>query len=183
MPQTGERPHGGKTCGSEESDDDSGAHVINIVTVAGKRDWWECIEVDGFHIDMQIDSGATKSLLPYKVLKNMLCDAPITKTARKFKSYTHHPVQVEGYVTLPTRYKNKVVDVQYYVVHVDQKPLLSGQASAQLGLLEEYTKSPVTNELDKYPERRKTTGTLPGTYSIKIDPKVTPGYENYWKGL
>jgi len=121
---------------------------------------------------MQIDTGATKSLLPYKVFKDMLCDTPITKTARKFKSYTHHPIKVEGYVTLPTRYKNKFVDVQYYVVHVDQKPLLSGQVSEQLGLIERIHE--VANELDKYPELRKTTGTLPGTYSIKIDPTVTP---------
>ena len=35
-------------CGSEESDDD-GAHIINTVTEAGNHDWWECIEVDGFH--------------------------------------------------------------------------------------------------------------------------------------
>ena len=139
-------------CGSEESDDDGGAHLINTVNDAGKHDWWECIEVDGFHIDMQIDTGATKSLLPYKVFKDMLCDTPITKTARKFKSYTHNPIKVEGYVTLPTRYKNKFVDVQYYVVHVDQKPLLSGQAIAQLGLIERIHE--VTNELDKYPELR-----------------------------
>ena len=79
---------------------------------------------------MQIDTGATNSVLLYKVFKDMLYDTPITKTARKFKSYTHHPIKVEGYVTLPTRYKNKFVDVQYYMVHVDQKPLLSRQASA-----------------------------------------------------
>ena len=121
-------------CGSEESGDDGGAHFINTVTDAGKREWWECIEVDGFHIAMQIDTGATKSLLPYKVFKDMLCDTPITKTARKFKWYTHHPIKVEGYVTLPTRYKKKFVDVQYYVVHVDQKPLLSGKIGGCRGL-------------------------------------------------
>ena len=49
-------------CGSEESNDDGGAHLINTVTDAGKHDWWECIEVDGFHINMQIDTGTTKSL-------------------------------------------------------------------------------------------------------------------------
>ena len=63
-------------CGSE-NDDDSGAHLINTVTDTGKHNWWECIEVDGFHIDMQIDTDATKSLLPYKVFKDMLCDTPI----------------------------------------------------------------------------------------------------------
>ena len=83
-----------------------------------------------------------------------MCDTPVTKTARKFKSYTHHPIKVEGYVTLCTRYKNKFVDVQYYVVHVDQKTLLSGQASEQLGLIERIHE--VTNKLDKYPELRKT---------------------------
>ena len=53
-----------------------------------------------------------------------------------------------------------------------KRSLLSGQASEQLGLIEIIHE--VTNELDKYPELRKTTGTLLGTYSINIDPTVTP---------
>ena len=80
----------------------------------------------------------------------MHCDTPVMKTARIFKLYILHPIQVESYVTLPTCYKNKFVDVQYYVVHVDQKPLLSGQVNVRLGLTERIHE--VTNELDKYPE-------------------------------
>ena len=57
-----------KMCGSEESGDAGGAH---LVTDEGKHRWWECVEVDGFHIDMQIDTGATKYLLPY----NEICTA------------------------------------------------------------------------------------------------------------
>ncbi|KAI0238163.1 hypothetical protein LSAT2_011212, partial [Lamellibrachia satsuma] len=57
-------------------------------------------------------------------------------------------------------------------VHVDQKPLLSGKASTHLGLSE--IMHTVVIELDKYPELRQTTGTLPGTCSLKTDPTVPP---------
>ena len=57
-------------------------------------------------------------------------------------------------------------------VHVDQKPLFSGHASTQLGLVERmYT---VANELDKYTELRQTIRTLRGTCSLNMDSTVPP---------
>ena len=58
------------------------------------------------------------------------------------------------------------------IVHVDQKPLLSGHDSTQLGLVERmYT---VANELDKYPELRQTIRTLRGTCPLNMDPTLLP---------
>lgn len=45
-------------CGFEQSDDDGDAHLINTITDA-EGDWWERIGVNGTHIKMQIDTGAT----------------------------------------------------------------------------------------------------------------------------
>ncbi len=92
----------------EQSDDDGDAHLINTITDAD-GDWWESIGVNGTHIKMQIDTGATKSLMPYTVYRDMHCNHPIIKTASKFKWYTQHPIKVEGCVTLPTRYKTNAL--------------------------------------------------------------------------
>ena len=57
------------------------------------------------------------------------------------------------------------------VVHADRRPLLSGNASKKLGLIQRIH---TIDEMAKYPELRQATGTLPGTYSLKIDPTVQP---------
>ena len=78
---------------------------------------------------------------------------------------------MDGQITLPICYKNRRVDVKFYV-RIDQKPLLSGKASKQLGLIERIHM--MTDIKDMYPELETTTGTLPGTYLIKIDLTIPP---------
>jgi transposase InsO family protein len=162
-------------CSGDESDNSyEYQHCIDMIGViqeANGSEWWEEVSVKGETLRVQIDTGAAQSLIPFKLFKRMNCQVPIVPSDRKFQSYTRHPIQVEGQVKLPTRYKDKCVDVLYYIVHVDQKPLLSGEVSKQLGLIERIH---VTDEIDKYPELKTTTGMLPGTYTLKIDPTVKP---------
>lgn len=140
----------------DSSSDEDFTHVINIVSDSVTTDWTEEIHVGSQTLTVHIDTGAAQSLIPYGM----------------FQSYTRHPIKVEGRVTLPTRYKDKCVDVQYYIVHVNQQPLLSGQASSDLGLIERVHN--VKDEIDIYPELKLTTTILPGTYSLKINPAVPP---------
>jgi len=84
--------------------------------------------------------------------------------------YSNYTLQLEGKVKLTTRYRDQCVDVDYYVVKAENKPvLLSGGISKSLGLI-----SRVNSIEDMFPELKNTTGTLPGTYSLKIDPTVKP---------
>ncbi|KAK6195693.1 hypothetical protein SNE40_001065 [Patella caerulea] len=96
---------------------------------------------------------------------------PLTPTNKRYSSYSGHCLKVEGCVTLPTTYKDKTLDVEYTVVHTDKDILLSGKVSKHLGLIERVH---TIAEIDKYPELKETTGTLPGIYSLKIDPSVKP---------
>ena len=83
-----------------------------------------------------------------------------------------HLIEVVGCVKLPTRYKEQIIPVKFYVVKSKQQPLLSGQASRQLGLIDRIHL--IDKGMDKYPELKKTTGMLPGVYSLKVDPTVQP---------
>ena len=73
---------------------------------------------------------------------------------------------------MPTLYKGVCRDVKYFTAHVEQYPLLSGNASKEFGMIERI--HTVKSGIDNYPQLRKTTATLPGTYSLKIDPTVPP---------
>ena len=90
-------------CGFEQSADNSGAHLINIVTDAERSDWWESMEVDGTNIEMQIDTGATKSLMPFNVFRDMNCNQPITKTAHKVVHITQSKWKATSHPLLGTK--------------------------------------------------------------------------------
>ena len=76
-----------------------------------------------------------------------------------------------GYVNLQTSYKERIATIKFYVVETQQKPILSGEASKKLGLIERVHK---IKDLEDFPELKKTTGMLPGTYSLRIDPSTPP---------
>ena len=68
-------------------------------------------------------------------------------------------------------YKSRNARIKYYVVETEQKPLLSGSASKQLGLIERIHK---IKSLEDFPDLKKATGMLPGTYALRIDPTIPP---------
>ena len=153
--------------------DESYSHLVSTVEeeellASVDSGWWSEVSVQGKALTVQLDTGATRSVLPYNVYKELHINKPLRKSSCKLRSYTNHVLQVAGKVTLPTQYKDKTIDIEYQVVRVNQKPLLSGDACSRLGLIERI------NIIDQYPELCRTTGTLPGVYRLRIDPSVPP---------
>ena len=67
-----------------------------------------------------------------------------------------------------------------YVMDSKQKPILSGKVCRALNLvqqvhkLQQHVDSNLKELLEQYPDLQSASGAMPGTYSIKIDPKATP---------
>lgn len=165
-------------------------HLVSKIADSSTEasEWWEKVDIEGHLVRCQIDTGAAQSLLPYSSFVKLQTGQQLQKSDRCFQSYTKHPIRVEGFVTLPTCYKGKCVHIKFYVVHIDQKPLISGQDSTRLGLINRVhavsqpkadekheAKAPSDIKVqEEYPEVNETTAMLPGTYSLKIDPTVPP---------
>ena len=92
-------------------------------------------------------------------------------SSHQFQSYTGYPIRVEGSVILPTKYKSTTLDVKYYTVNTQQKPLLSDDDSRRLGVIDRIN---TVKDMGEFPMLQKTTATLPGTYSLKVDLTATP---------
>ena len=66
----------------------------------------------------QLDTGAYASVIKTTQLK---------KTKKTLVSYSQHQIKPKGYVILPVRFKEKELNVNFYVIDSKQKPLLSGK--------------------------------------------------------
>lgn len=93
-------------------------------------------------------------------------------------------------VDLLTKYKDAEILTEFEIVDISQENVLSCATAEALGLVMRLDALQSTNKenkthygnttaeqnvpagLDDYPELTRTTGTLPGKYTIKIDPNA-----------
>ena len=74
----------------------------------------------------QLDTGAYASVINTTQLRQIAPTARIKKTKKTLVSYSQHQIKPKGYVTLPVRFKDKELNVNFYVIDSKQKPILSG---------------------------------------------------------
>ena len=84
-----------------------------------------------------------------------------------------------GYTTLPERSKDRESWVKFYVIDSKQNPILSGKACQALNLVQ--LDKDLKELLDRHPGLENTSGAMPGTYSIKIDPNAKPVVHGPWR--
>ena len=143
-------------------------------------EWWEVVEVGNSTLHCQLDTGAYASVINSTQLKQVAPSAQIKQTKKTLVSYSQHRITPKGYVTLPVRFKDRELNVNFYVIDSKQKPILSGKVCQALNLIQRVHKlqahvDPNLKELlEQYPDLQSASGAMPGTYSIKIDHKATP---------
>ena len=174
---------------SDEEGPDSDVELLHVASLEmnsinnkqGPREndeWWEVVEVGNSALHCQLDTGAYASVINTAQLEQVAPDAQIKQTKKTLVSYSQHRIRPKGYVTLPVRFKNKELNVDFYVIVSKQKPILSGKVCQALNLVHRVHKvhvDPNLKELlDQHPDLESASGAMPGTYSIKIDPTATP---------
>ena len=124
----------------------------------------------------ELDTGAYASVINTTQLRQIAPNAPIKKTKKTLVSYSQHQIKPKGYVTLPVRFKDMELNVNFYVIDSKQKQILSGKVCQALGLVQRVHKIDVSLKelLNQHPDLQNASGVMPGTYSIKIDPTATP---------
>ena len=176
---------------SEEEDLDSEIQLLHVASlemygISNKQktcendEWWEVVQVGNSTLHCQLDTGAYASVINTTQLKQVAPSAQIKQTKKTLVSYSQHRITPKGYVTLPIRFKDRELNVNFYVIDSKQKPILSGKVCQALNLVQRVHKlqphvDPNLKELlEQYPDLQSASGAMPGTYSIKIDPKATP---------
>ena len=159
-----------------DEEDDMYLHSVYRVASGGSNtasddEWYEDINVNGDPVNMQLDTGAKKCTIPYNIYQTLNPKPSMKRTNHKLEGYSGQRLNVKGTISVQLSYKDIECNAKLYVVEAtsDKPPLLSGEMCQKLGLVVR-----VHTLQEDYPHLTTLTGTLPGTYTIKINPAATP---------
>ena len=79
-------------------------------------EWWEVVEVGNSTPHRQLDTGAYASLINSTQLRQVAPSALIKQTKKTLVSYSQHRMAAKGYVTLPVRFKDRELNVNFYFI-------------------------------------------------------------------
>ena len=129
---------------------------------------------------MQLDTGSSLNILPYKQLKQLGMDKEnLQPTNKILKDYLQDRMKPLGEIELRARYKKIAVNAKFYIVELEQIPLISNKLCVDLGLVKRIHSTSVKTEMDStdfiekmYPDVKMTTGVMP--MKLDIDPDAEP---------
>ena len=134
-------------------------------------------------IQFKIDTGSAVVVLPLKHFRALNLKTPLEEPDSRLTSYSGNTLQVKGMVKLTLRYKDKITEQMCYIVDGNASPLLSLQASIDLGLitltyaLDNYLRNaPLDKEsvLKEYSDLFQWVVTIPGVCKLHIKPDAIP---------
>ena len=139
------------------------------------NEWWETVQVGHGTLQCQLDTGAQASVMTAKQLQNVAPDAQIKKTHKRLVSYSQHQIVP----TLKVKHKEKEIKVKFFIIDIiihAHNPILSGKVCKAFDLVKRIHEIDhnLKELLIQHPDLKNATGSMPGTYSMKIDPTVTP---------
>ena len=173
----------------EDSDDELFVGCITSINTVELSEWYEELTVQNKAVKFQLDTGAKRNVLPYKIIEDLGIQCHVEKTQIKLKSYSGHQIPTRGVVKLPCEHKGKVHNVQFHVVEVEAPAVLSAQTCKAMALLvrihqlndsqpqgqhciSKYPTVANQNILNEFSDLFQGLGCIPGEHSIKVDPRI-----------
>lgn len=152
-------------------------HTAQTVNAKLTDKWDVTVKVLQRQVKFRIDTGArcnTLTLADYQTLKHK---GELQQSTKILRTYSNHQIKPIAAVDLNIQQDNKAVTTTFQVIDLSQENILSGNTAEQLGLISRINvASNITTDLpeglDEFPDLLNTTGTLPGTYTIKLTPNA-----------
>ena len=85
------------------------------------------LEVAGLDLELDVDTGASVTVLPQHVYSQYLKHVQLQKSKTAMRSYSGQPLRVVGEATVPVRYGNQHTMGRMLVVHAPSKPPVLGR--------------------------------------------------------
>ena len=150
----------------------------NIIQQVYQTKWLVNLRVNGCPLVCRIDTGAKCNTLTTCDLAKVASESQIDKSPYLLRSYTNHTIKPVGSILLDMQYCDlPSINVRYEIIDIAQESVISGDMAEKLNLLRWIYKliDAAIGELtdvEDIPDLANCTRTLPGTYSIKVNPSV-----------
>ena len=171
---------------SSDDDVDSDTEVLNVhvaqpVDARGEDKWTVKCKLQNKNIKFRIDTGARCNTLTLKDYQMIQYKGKLQKSTKLLRTYSNHQIKQAATADLTVKFNDKKITAPFHIVDLDQENVLSGSTAEALLLISrlsavdtaDLTKdNQVPEGLREFPELIHTTRTLPGTYTIKLEPNV-----------
>ncbi|CAJ1066454.1 Transposon Ty3-G Gag-Pol poly [Xyrichtys novacula] len=181
---------------SAEEDPQQDEEILDIsltqedtpVAIVADDKWVVSICVLSREVRFRIDTGAKCNTLTLDCYQLLNHQGELKCSNRILRSYSNHRLRPVAAVDLSLTYKDRETKAELEIINIAQENVLSGATAEALGLIVRLNslqdginrckvstanaaqKPNVPVGLRDFPELARTTGTLPGEYTIKIDP-------------
>ncbi|RXN17967.1 integrase core domain [Labeo rohita] len=109
----------------ESSASEDAFDLFTVYTAQGQKDGlFLQLDLSGNTVTMQIDTGASVSLIPESVYKELLSDCPLQPVEIHLSSYTGDIIPVLGEIQVPVQYNGNEWTLPLMVVKGDKTPLM-----------------------------------------------------------
>ena len=162
---------------SDDDDVGSDTEVLNIHTAqpvdAREEDKWTVKStLQNKYIKFRIDTGARCNTLTLKDYQKAQHKGELRKSTKLLRTYSNHQIKPIATADLSVKCNDEQITTPFQIVDLDQENVLSGstaEAPQLIARLSSVDTADLTKE-NQVPEGLliHTTGTLPGTYTIKL---------------
>ena len=168
------------------SDDESETEVLHIHMTqpadAVTNDKWTIrCRVENKQIKFRIDTGARCNTLTLSDYQKIQHEGELKRSTKLLRTYSNHQIKPVAVAELSLEHNSNLATMTFQIVDIDQENVLSGNTAEALQLISRLASigTPPATEGDQvpkglyeFPDLIQTTGTLPGTYTIKLEPNA-----------
>ena len=173
---------------TESTDDDETLFLVMLTSemYSIDSDWSTSLMVNGTKVDFQLDTAAKCNVLNRKTFNSSGITTVLPQPAYRLKSYSGHAIEADGVIWLTVSPDGNDYLTEFYIVNLDAPNVIGAKSCKFMNLvhcvssIEANKDFSVVKNLstifpgNDYADMFEGLGYLPGTHSIKLDPKVTP---------
>ena len=108
----------------DETIEEEGIHGIGAEQWKTSASVFVTVDVEGTSIQMELDTGAAVSLLPYTIYQRQFNHKPMKRTMAHLKTYTGEPLPLHGQIIVQVKKGKTKVQLPLLVVDRQRPPLM-----------------------------------------------------------
>jgi len=135
--------------------------------------------VENKQIKFKIDTGARCNTFTLSDYQKIQHEGELKRSTKLLRTYSNHHIKPVAVTELSLEHNSNLGTTTFETVDIDQENVLSGDTAEALQLISRLASidTPPTTEGDQVPSGLhefpgNTPGTLPGTYTIKLEPNT-----------